>query len=314
MREEVISIHSLKKNYGSVKALDGLSLHVRRGAFGFLGPNGAGKTTTIKILLGLVKPTEGSATVLGFDCVSQSLEIRSRVGYLSEDPRFYEYMSGKAFLEFVARLRGMSKAEAEKEVGELLRLVGLAKDGKRKIKEYSQGMKQRIGMAQALIGSPEILILDEPTSNLDPLGREQLLGIIKTVVKSGTTVFLSSHVLGEVERVCEHLSLLVKGKVVLEGSLNDLKHHFSSAQYRVKTNDTRRLEALLKDKPFIKEVWLEGRGNDLIVVPSEPSEFRRELPKLVAHAKQELHYMEEILPSLQEIFVSIVKKEEGMYS
>ncbi|MFQ6074225.1 MAG: ABC transporter ATP-binding protein [Candidatus Bathyarchaeia archaeon] len=258
--EEAIALHSLSKNYGSIKALEDVSLHIQKGVFGFLGPNGAGKTTTIKIILGLVKPTNGSATVLGFDCVTESLEIRSRVGYLSEDPRFYEYMSGKAFLEFVARLRGTSKIDAKKEAEELLRRVNLSQDGNRKIKEYSQGMKQRIGMAQALVGNPEILILDEPTSNLDPLGREELLSIIKEVGKSGAMVFLSSHVLGEVERVCERLALLVKGRVVLEGSLNDMKHRFSSAQYRVKTNDTRQLEVLLKNKSFVDEMWLEERA------------------------------------------------------
>jgi len=310
LKEEVVSLESLKKTYGSIKALDGVSLRIKKGVFGFLGPNGAGKTTTIKILLGLVKPTEGSATVLGYDCARQSMEIRSKVGYLSEDPRFYEYMSGRAFLKFVARLRGMSKETAEREVDELLKRVELAKDGKRRIKEYSQGMKQRLGMAQALIGNPEMLILDEPTSNLDPLGREEVLNIVREVGKSGTSVFLSSHVLGEVERVCENLALLVKGKVVLEGPLNDVKHRFSSAHYKVKTNDNHQLQRLLKDKPFIKEVWRE-EDDCLVVVPSDPLVFRRELPKLVVEAGQELHHMEEVIPSLQEIFVSVVKKEEN---
>jgi ABC-2 type transport system ATP-binding protein len=271
--EEVASLSALKKTYGSIRALDNVSLVVKKGIFGFLEPNGAGKTTTIKILLGLIKPTEGSATVLGYNCLQQSLEIRSRVGYLSEDPRFYEYMSGRAFLNFVARLRGIPKENAEKQVEELLKRVELAKDGKRKIKEYSQGMKQRLGMAQALIGNPQMLILDEPTSNLDPLGREELLNIIKEVGKSGTSVFLSSHVLSEVERVCENLALLVKGKVVLEGKLNDLKHRFSSAHYKVKTSDTHQLQMLLKDKPFIKEVWQEESDDGLIVLPSNASDF-----------------------------------------
>lgn len=305
----MVSLESLKKTYGSIKALDEVTLRVRKGIFGFLGPNGAGKTTTIKILLGLVKPTEGSARVLGYDCLHESVEIRSKVGYLSEDPRFYEYMSGKAFLKFVARLRGIPKRDAEKEVDELLKRVELAKDGKRKIKEYSQGMKQRLGMAQALIGDPEMLILDEPTSNLDPLGREELLSIVKEVGKSGTSVFLSSHVLSEVERVCENLALLVKGKVVLEGSLNDVKHRFSSAHYKVKTSDTHLLQMLLKDKPFVEEVWQEESSDSLIVLPSSPSDFRRELPKLIVQSGQELHHMEEIIPTLQEIFVLVVRKE-----
>jgi len=311
LKDEVISLASLKKTYGSIKALDDVSLRIKKGVFGFLGPNGAGKTTTIKILLGLVKPTEGSATVLGYDCIQQSLEIRSRVGYLSEDPRFYEYMSGRAFLKFTARLRGVPKETAEKEVDELLKRVELAKDGKRKLKEYSQGMKQRLGMAQALIGNPEMLILDEPTSNLDPLGREELLNIVKEVGKSGTSVFLSSHVLSEVERVCQNLALLVKGKVVLEGPLNDVKHRFSRAHYKVKTNNIHQLQMLLKDQPFIKEVWQEEANDELIVLPSSASDFRRELPKLIAQTGQELHHMEEIIPSLQEIFVSVVKKEGG---
>lgn len=306
----VVSTVSLTKTYGSVKALDEASLSVGKGVFGFLGPNGAGKTTTIKVLLGLIRPTKGSATVLGYDCARQSLEIRRRVGYLSEDPRFYEYMSGEAFLEFAAGLRGMDKGSLRREVDESLKRVELASDGKRRIKEYSQGMKQRLGMAQALIGSPDMLILDEPTSNLDPLGREELLNIIKEVGRFGTSVFLSSHVLSEVERVCENLALLLKGKVVLEGPLNEVKHRFSSAHYRVKTDKMHQLQMLLKEKPFVKEVWQEENNDCLRVIPSSASEFRRELPKLIVQTGQELRHMEEIIPSLQEIFVSVVKKEE----
>jgi ABC-2 type transport system ATP-binding protein len=196
---------------------------VNPGVFALVGPNGAGKTTLIKVLVGLVKPDAGSARVLGFDCVTQSLQVRRLLGYLAEDQRFYEFMRAKEFLEFVGTAKGIG--DLEEEVERVLELVGLDEVAGKKIKEYSQGMKQRLGLAQAMLGSPRVMVLDEPTSNLDPLGRHDFLRIVREVGRRAT-VLLSSHILGEVEKVCDSLAFLNKGRVVYEGDWEELRRDY----------------------------------------------------------------------------------------
>lgn len=219
----VIDIENLHKNYGKYRALKGINLHIEPGIFGLLGPNGAGKSTLIKILLGLLKPDQGRVSVLGFDSYSRSLSVHRNLGYLEEDQRFYDYMRGKEYLEFIGFLKGLSRDDVNSKGTDLLERLGLSESEKKKIKEYSQGMKQRLGIAQALIGDPKIVILDEPTSNLDPIGRSDFLELIKDVRRKDTTIILSSHVLGEVEQVCDSLVLLNKGKIAYEGEWSDLR-------------------------------------------------------------------------------------------
>jgi ABC-2 type transport system ATP-binding protein len=221
-----LRIKNLSKSYGRVQALRDINLDIGPGITGLLGPNGAGKTTLLKVLLGLVKPDAGRVEILGYDCFSQSLEVRKRLGYLSEDQRFYEYMSGREYLEFVGRIKGLGRREAEKEAEDILRKVKLSEHKNKRIGEYSQGMKQRLGLAQALIRDPRILLLDEPTSNLDPVGRYDFLKIIRELNNSGRLILLSSHILGEVEQVCDSLVFLNEGRVVYHGTLSELKEKF----------------------------------------------------------------------------------------
>ncbi|MDY6965710.1 MAG: ABC transporter ATP-binding protein [Halobacteriota archaeon] len=222
----VIEIKNLHKNYGDTPALIGVDLDIEAGVFGLLGPNGAGKTTLLKLLLGLMKPDQGKVKIFGYDSYSQSFKIREIMGYLGEDQRFYEYMKGEEYLEFIGLVKRLTKEEARAQSEDILKSVSLFEYRGRKIKRYSQGMKRRLGLASTLVGDPKIVILDEPTSNMDPISRQVFLDIVRELGENGTTVILSSHVLGEVEQVCSSIALFNQGQVAYHGRLSDLKEKF----------------------------------------------------------------------------------------
>jgi len=224
---QAIEIKGLTKVYTSrltktkVVAVDDLNLEVQEGEiFGFLGPNGAGKTTTIKMLLGLLFPTAGSAVILGKPI--GDIEIKAQISYLPESPYFYEYMTGREVLDFYARLFRMDTATRNRRVLGLLERVGMKDSAGKPLREYSKGMLQRIGVAQALLNDPKVLFLDEPTSGLDPLARKDIRDLIVELRGQGKTVFLSSHQLQEVEMVCDRVAILDHGKLRMVGDLEDL--------------------------------------------------------------------------------------------
>ena len=204
-----------------VRAVVDLSMEVRRGEiFGLLGPNGAGKTTTIKMLLGFVRPTLGRATVAGFP--AGSLASRRRLGYLPENPALYEYLDGIEYLRFAGRLSGLSRADAARSADVLLEKVGLAGRADRAIRRFSKGMVQRLGLAQALIGDPEIVILDEPMSGLDPIGRKDVRDLIFELRRQGRTVLFSTHILSDVEAICDRIGIIAEGRLTDCGTLSSL--------------------------------------------------------------------------------------------
>ena len=208
-------------------AVDGLTLNVNTGeVFGFLGPNGAGKTTTMNVLLGFVNPTGGEASLFGVN-VKEPI-ARQRIGYLPELTYYYKFLTAEELLRFYARIFQIPKAETERRIDDLLKLVELEAVRKRTIKTYSKGMQQRIGLAQALINNPDLLILDEPTSGLDPVGRMKVREIIQRLKNDGKTVFFSSHELGEVETVCDRVAILHQGKLKVEGRVDDLMKQYQS--------------------------------------------------------------------------------------
>lgn len=229
--EAVISLDHLRVEYRSKElgnqskvAVNNLSLEVLSGqVFGFLGPNGAGKTTTMNVLLGFVNPTGGKAEIFGVD-VREPI-ARQRIGYLPELTYYYKFLTAEELLRFYARIFKIPKTETEKRIDEILKLVELEHARKRQIKTYSKGMQQRAGLAQALINNPDLLILDEPTSGLDPLGRMKVRDIIRRLRDNGKTVFFSSHELGEVETVCDRISILHQGELKVEGSVSELMQH-----------------------------------------------------------------------------------------
>jgi ABC-2 type transport system ATP-binding protein len=221
----VIETRGLTKTYGQVVALKDLDLGVRRNSiFGFLGPNGAGKTTTMKLLLGLAHPSSGSGSVFGKDIVKENVEIRRRVGYLAQDPRYYGYMTARETLRFTARFFYSGPEEAiERRVGESLDLVGLSGRADRQIKGFSGGELQRLGLAQAQINDPELLILDEPAASLDPMGRRDVLEIMERLRdERETTIFYSTHILDDVQRVSDSVAVLRNGRLLAQAPIEEL--------------------------------------------------------------------------------------------
>lgn len=227
-RADVITINHLRIEYRSRElgnqtkvAVNNLSLSVHAGeVFGFLGPNGAGKTSTMNVLLGFVPPTSGTASIFGVN-VEQTI-ARQRLGYLPELTYYYKFLTAEELLRFYARIFGLEKAERERRIDAVLKLVELEHARKRLIKTYSKGMQQRVGLAQALINNPDLLILDEPTSGLDPLGRMKVRRIIQRLKNEGKTVFFSSHELGEVETVCDRVAIMHQGELRVLGRVDDL--------------------------------------------------------------------------------------------
>src|SRR6266545_1226088 len=219
----VISTHSLSKTYQGVNALQPLDLHVaRHSIFGFLGPNGAGKSTTIKLLLGLAKPSGGSATIFGQDSVRDSVAIREKVGYLAQDPRYYDHLTARETLRFTARFFYTGpRAAIENRIAETLDLVGLTDKADRPIKGFSGGERQRLGIAQAQVNQPELLILDEPAAALDPMGRRDVLTVMERLRKH-TTVFYSTHILEDVQRVSDSVVILNHGQLVAQAPIAQL--------------------------------------------------------------------------------------------
>jgi ABC-2 type transport system ATP-binding protein len=218
-----IDTQDLTKNYGRVTVVNNLNFHVRDNeVFGLLGPNGAGKTTTILMLLGLTEPTSGSIRVLNFNPTREPLKIKRIVGYLPEELGFYDNLTARENLRFIADLNNIDVKETERRIDEVLETVGLTEERDMVTGKFSRGMKQRLGIADVLIKKPRLVILDEPTSGLDPSGINQLLDIIAGLPKMGTTVLLSSHQLYQVQRVCHSVGILSKGKMVIEGAIEEL--------------------------------------------------------------------------------------------
>lgn len=219
-----IEIHDLHKIYNGFHAVDGLSVTVPQGCFfGFLGPNGAGKTTTIKMLMGLARPDSGSMHVLGMPLPQHSLEIRREIGLVPDDSLLFDYLTGGEYLDFVARLYGLSRLSAKERSRELLEVFQLGENPRKLIGEYSKGMRKRVAMAAALIHSPRLFLMDEPFEGVDAVGARLMKDILLEQVHRGATVFLTSHVLDVVERLCERVAIISRGKVIAQGTLPELR-------------------------------------------------------------------------------------------
>lgn len=226
-----ISARGLVKHFGTIRAIDGLDLEVPRGsAFGFIGENGAGKTTFIKLLLGICRPSEGCVEVLGQS--PDDVRVRRRIGYLPERLSLPPAFSPRRFLESVGRLKGLSAKERHDQIPRVLSRVGLAEEAwDRRTAGFSKGMRQRTGLAAALLGDPELLVLDEPTDGIDPMGRARIREVIREAARGGATIFLNSHLLAETERICDHVAIVSKGRVVRAGPLEALR---SEGSHRVR--------------------------------------------------------------------------------
>ncbi len=224
-----IEIHDLQKIYNGFHAVDGLSVTVPQGCFfGFLGPNGAGKTTTIKMLMGLAQPNGGTMQVLGMSMPQKSLEIRREIGLVPDDTLLFDYLTGAEYIEFVARLYGLPRPLAKERGGELLDLFELNENRRKLIGEYSKGMRKRLAMAAALIHRPRLFLMDEPFEGVDAVGARLMKDILLEQVRHGATVFLTSHVLEVVERLCDQVAIINRGKVIVQGTLSELREKAAS--------------------------------------------------------------------------------------
>src|SRR4051812_44900540 len=247
--EIIISTNRLTKAYGKLVAVNDLHLQVMRGdVFGFLGPNGSGKTTTIRMLLGLIRPTAGRAIIFGMDNAYQLSAILQRVGAIVETPVFYPYLSGKDNLHAVAAASGMRSGSASNQrVEEVLEIVELGTQAKQAFRNYSLGMKQRLGIGAALIADPELVLLDEPTNGLDPAGQFEIRQLIQRLAELGKTIFISSHFLHEVQQVCNRVAILQKGNLIKQGAVSELLQQSEQIVIRLNTADeTQQAFALLQ--------------------------------------------------------------------
>ncbi len=256
----VIETDHLSKAYKRVQALKGLNLTVKQHSiFGFLGPNGAGKTTTIKLLLGLARPTSGSACIFGHDIQRDSVAIRKRVGYLAQDPRYYESMTARETLSFTASFFFSGpKAAIEHRIQETLELVGLEDKADRPIKGFSGGERQRLGIAQAQINYPDLLILDEPAASLDPQGRRDVLEVMERLRKY-TTIFYSTHILDDVQRVSDSVAILNKGELLAQAPIEELLAGSGETTYQLKlASGAEQVHAILQAQPWVKSLSQSG--------------------------------------------------------
>ncbi len=295
----IVNTDNLSKSFGKNFALKELNLHVPQGIAGFVGRNGAGKTTTISVLLGLIKPTSGKATVFGLDAWTDSYKIRSKLGVMHETNAYPGSFSSKRYLEHVARIYGIS--QAEERINAQLKNVDLWDAREKPIKAYSAGMFRRLGLAQALISDPDLVILDEPTANIDPIGRATLLGIIKEMNKEhGTSFLISTHILSDLEKVCGWLSIIDVGKIVDQGPINALSAKYSANTYKIVVSNPQLLVDKLKTAEFIQKVWIE---NDTIYCQvNDESAFYTEVPKIAADLKLQLKTFQHMLGTIDEIY------------
>lgn len=299
-----LELMNLTKEFNGHKAIQNLSLTVKKGSvYGFLGPNGAGKTTTLRILLGLARASSGSARVLGED-IHESNRYLRRVGFLPDTPSFYEYMKAREFLRFAAQLYGLEGERQANRVESVLDMVGLTKEKKR-IGTFSRGMKQRLGLAQALIHEPEVIFLDEPTSALDPIGRKDVLEAIEAF-KDRVTVFFSTHILADVERVCSRAAIIHQGHLMVEEDIATLRRSYSQSNLELLLTEPppREFMERLQELPWVHGVEVEGQR--LTIKAGNVQSAHHEIPGLLYHHSLGLAEMKVTEPALEDIFIRVV--------
>jgi len=306
----VVETKELTKNYDGVTVVDRLNLHIRENEiFGLLGPNGAGKTTTILMLLGLTEPASGSAWVFGYNPTREPLKVKRLAGYLPENVGFYNNLTARENLMFIAELNDISRAEANRRIDELLEIVGIGEVANSTVGKFSRGMKQRLGIADALIKNPKVVFLDEPTAGLDPEGINQIIDLIANLPQMGTTVVLSSHQLYQVQRVCHSIGILSKGKTVIEGSLDQLSREaLAGGNYRIEVETAQPnpgLIDILNKVPGVRKV--EAEGNLLLV--NADSDLRAEIAKAVVQSNTPLIQMKIQEFSLDDVYMKYFKED-----
>jgi ABC-2 type transport system ATP-binding protein len=306
----VVETNNLTKRYHDKLAVNALTLTIQeREIFGFLGPNGAGKTTTILMLLGLTEPTSGRVSVCGFDPTHEPIEVKRRVGYLPENPGFYEDMSARENLLYMARLNRIPESDARRKTTDVLEQVGLADDGWRLVREFSRGMKQRLGIAEVLVKNPTTVILDEPTLGIDPDGAIHILELIKALNREhGLTVMLSSHQLQQVQQICNRVGIIVKGRLIVQGEMNELSRAILKERqwnFLVEVGGTANsLETDLRTIHGVDEI--EKRSHGLFLRCTR--DVRTEVVSLLARKNIPLLQLRSEDPTLEEIYLKYFRE------
>lgn len=311
--EYAVEIQNLSKDYETgflrkkrVRALDDLTLNVKpRQIFGFLGGNGAGKTTTIKTLMRLQFPTEGSAKILGLDI--SDVQMHRRIGYCPENPYFYDYLTARELMEYFGELFGYEKAKRREKCEELLTAVGLdEKDWKKQLRKYSKGMLQRVGLAQSLINDPEIVFMDEPMSGLDPVGRREIRELIAALRDKGTTVFMSTHILSDIEALCDEVAILRNGKLAASGNLSDLLTNSDESRVLEISVQGVDAESIRNEIEFIAGATLNSKPNGATIQILDEADIEAVL-KITRKNGARLASINPVKQSLEELFVKETK-------
>jgi len=310
-RGEVVRVERVVKDFRPgfglrrKRVLHGVTFQVDRGEiFGFVGPNGAGKTTTLKILMGLIRPTEGSASILGRD-VAES-EFRDRIGFLPENPYFYPFLSAREILDFYARLCGVDSRRRAARIDELLEVVNLSYAADARLRTYSKGMLQRVGVAQALINDPEVVFFDEPMSGLDPIGRKEIRDVILSLRAAGKTVFMTTHILHDVEMICDRVAIIVKGAIRHQGCIEDYLLN-STVSTDIVLSQLSSETAVSLEENFSVEMRGLGERVELTV----PEKRVRDVLEAALTSGAQVVSVTPHRSSLEEVFLNAVQDEEG---
>lgn len=306
----MIKVVNLRKNYGRVEALKSISFEVEKGSvFGFIGRNGAGKTTTMNILTGLIRFNEGEIFIKGKDFLKNKRELIRSIGYLPETPTFYNYMNAYEYLNFIGKIIGCDLKKSSKSAGKLLETVKLAKQGKRRIGGYSRGMKQRLALAVAFMNGPEILFLDEPASALDPEGRVEMLELIEGLKDDKITIFLSTHILNDAERVCDKICIIDEGKVLLTKNLSQLYETYIQPIFDIEFEKDPEDEVnLLKKLNWVESIKENGKRISLYVKDIDYA--KREILKEISKLDNNVTSYQIRKSTLEDIFIRMVSKNE----
>jgi ABC-2 type transport system ATP-binding protein len=319
--ELAIETSNLTKRYGTLTAVNKLNLKVQRGSVhGFLGPNGAGKTTTIKILVGLLKPDEGNVKVLGqvlhgkngfLQSFYEQADIRLGIGYVPELPRFPKHLKGWELLDIYGRMYGMTEQQRKEQVPKLIEMVGLKGRENDLIGKYSKGMQQRIGIAQALLNNPDLVILDEPSLGLDPVGMVEVRELVKNVAREGMTVFVSSHLLFEVEQICTDVTIINRGTALISDSLPNVSGMLSGpALLHVEVaRISRNVVSAVKSLPFVTSVV--QTGSTLRIQISTHEDVRVQVSKEITRAGGIIVGMSQKTSNLEDVFIQLISKDQG---
>lgn len=296
---DILQIINLEKRFGDKEVIKGLNLSVpEKSIFGFIGQNGAGKTTTMKMVLGLMSPDKGDILVAGEKVSFGQTATNRHIGYLPDVPEYYSFMTAAEYLAFCGEIAGMRRVEVKARVKELLDLVGLGEE-KHRIKGFSRGMKQRLGIAQALLNQPKLLICDEPTSALDPVGRKEILDIL-LAVREETTVLFSTHILSDVERICTDIAFLNDGVVTMQGKLSDIKANYRTETYLLETEKESDIAPILAAFSDCKRI---GQNQ---VEFSEKEHTLFEILRFITNQKIPVLKIERMEPSLESLFMEVV--------